>query len=86
MMNSLEIIVWRIPHLVGDAVAISLIGMVLGPLYPIGINQAGRAIPAPLLSQAIGWIAAFATVGGALIPFITGALAGAAGVTAMQPL
>jgi hypothetical protein len=55
-------------------------------MYPIAMNQTGRVLPGPLLTASIGWIAGFGQAGGALLPFITGALAGSAGITTLQPL
>jgi hypothetical protein len=82
---------WRFPWLALSSVrslptVISSISWSTGPLFPIAINQARRVIPADLLTQSIGWIAAFGAIGGAVVPFITGALAGAAGIETFQPL
>lgn len=48
--GSLELIVWLVPSLVGDAVAVSIIGLLLGPMYPIAMNHAGRVLPHWLLT------------------------------------
>ncbi|KAK7039480.1 MFS domain-containing protein [Favolaschia claudopus] len=82
----MEFIVWFVPSLIGGAVAISLIGLVLGPIYPIIMNQAGRVVPRWLLSGSIGWIAGFGQAGSALLPFMTGAIASKTGIKALQPL
>jgi hypothetical protein len=55
-------------------------------MYPIAMNQAGRVLPRALLTPSIGWIAGFGQAGSALLPFITGALAGAEGISTLQPL
>ncbi|KAJ7276082.1 MFS general substrate transporter [Mycena haematopus] len=68
----LELIVWLVPSLIGGAVAVALIGVFLGPIYPIVMNHAGRVVPRWLLSGSIGWIAGFGQAGSALLPFITG--------------
>jgi nitrate/nitrite transporter NarK len=105
MSCRLDIVIWRVRHLVGNGVAVAIIGFVLGelnilcrntfvrdpnsitgPMYPIAMNQASRVIPPSLLTGSIGWIAGFGQAGGALLPFITGALAGSAGITSLQPL
>ncbi|KAF7351269.1 MFS domain-containing protein [Mycena sanguinolenta] len=83
---SLELIVWLVPSLIGGAVAVALIGVFLGPIYPIVMNHAGRVVPRWLLSGSIGWIAGFGQAGSALLPFITGAIASKAGIKALQPL
>ncbi|KAF9478966.1 MFS general substrate transporter [Pholiota conissans] len=81
----LEIIVWRVPSLIGNAVTICIAGIFLGPMYPLAINQATRILPAHILTGAIGWIAGFGQTGSALAPFITGALASRVGLQVMPP-
>ena len=46
----LELVVWLVPSLIGGAVSVSLIGVLLGPMYPITMNHAGRVLPAWLLT------------------------------------
>ncbi|KAJ7081684.1 major facilitator superfamily domain-containing protein [Mycena crocata] len=82
----LEFVVWFVPSLIGGAVAVSLIGVFLGPIYPIVMNRAGKAVPRWLLSGSIGWIAGFGQAGSAILPFITGAIASKTGIGALQPL
>ncbi|KAJ7892856.1 MFS general substrate transporter [Mycena olivaceomarginata] len=82
----LELIVWLVPSLIGDAVAVSLVGMLLGPIYPITMNYAGRVLPRYILTGSIGWIAGFGQAGSAVFPFITGAVASKTGIKALQPL
>ncbi|KAF7360330.1 MFS domain-containing protein [Mycena venus] len=82
----LEFVVWFVPSLIGGAVAVSLIGVLLGPIYPIVMNHTGRVIPRWLLSGSIGWIAGFGQAGSAILPFLTGAIASKTGIKALQPL
>lgn len=82
----LELIVWLVPSLVGNAVAISFIGALLGPIYPIVMNHSARILPHWLLTGSIGWIAGFGQAGSAFLPFITGAIASKEGIWALQPL
>ncbi|KAF7325729.1 MFS domain-containing protein [Mycena kentingensis (nom. inval.)] len=79
LVIALELIVWLVPSLIGGAVAVSLVGVFLGPIYPIIMNRTGRVVPRWLLSGSIGWIACFGQAGSALIPFLTGAIASKAG-------
>jgi fucose permease len=85
-LGRLELIVWLVPSLIGDAVAVSLVGMLLGPIYPITMNYAGRVLPRYILTGSIGWIAGFGQAGSAVFPFITGAVASKTGIKALQPL
>ncbi|OCH86759.1 MFS general substrate transporter [Obba rivulosa] len=82
----LELIVWLVPSLIGGAVAVSFVGMLLGPIYPIAMNHSGRILPPWLLTGAIGWIAGFGQAGSAFLPFLTGLLASKEGIKSLQPL
>ncbi|KAG8944999.1 hypothetical protein FRC04_001254 [Tulasnella sp. 424] len=83
---ALEFTVWFVPNLIGNAVAVSLVGLLLGPFYPIAMNVIAGLIPRWLLAGSIGWIGAFGPIGAALFPFMTGALASKSGVQVLQPL
>ncbi|CAG8537440.1 12150_t:CDS:10 [Acaulospora colombiana] len=82
----LEFTIWFVPSLIGNAVAVSFVGLVLGPMYPIVMSQAGRIIPRKLLPGSIGWISGFGGTGSAALPFVTGALAARWGIQSLQPL
>ncbi|KAF8172836.1 major facilitator superfamily domain-containing protein [Mycena galopus ATCC 62051] len=82
----LELVVWFVPSLIGGAVAVSFIGVFLGPMYPIVMNHAGRVVPRWLLSGSVGWIAGFGQAGSAILPFVTGAIASKTGIRALQPM
>lgn len=82
----LEITIWFVPSLIGNAVAVSLVGLLLGPFYPIVMSQTGRIINRNILSASIGWIAGFGQSGSAILPFLTGGLANRYGIIALQPL
>ncbi|KAI0278077.1 MFS general substrate transporter [Russula aff. rugulosa BPL654] len=82
----LELVVWLVPSLIGGAVAVSLIGVLLGPIYPIVMNESGRILPRWLLTGCIGWIAGLGQTGSAALPFLTGAIAGKTGIKSLQPL
>ncbi|EIN13104.1 MFS general substrate transporter [Punctularia strigosozonata HHB-11173 SS5] len=82
---ALEITIWRVPSLIENAVAVSIIGLLFGPMYPILVNQASRIMPKWLLTGSLGWIAGVGTAGSAVLPFITGILAARFGIGALQP-
>lgn len=82
----LEFVVWFVPSVVGDAVAVSLVGIALGPMYPITMNRAGHVIPQWMLTGSVGWIAGFGQAGSAVLPFMTGALSSRFGIKSLQPL
>ncbi|KAA1472078.1 MFS general substrate transporter [Dentipellis sp. KUC8613] len=82
----LELVIWLVPSLIGAAVSVSIVGLLLGPVYPIVMNEAGRILPRWLLTGCIGWIAGFGQTGSAVLPFMTGAIAGKSGIKSLQPL
>jgi len=82
----LELVVWLVPSLIGGAVAVSLVGVLLGPIYPIIMNVSGRILPRWLLTGCIGWIAGLGQAGSAALPFMTGAIASKTGIKSLQPL
>ncbi|PPQ74073.1 hypothetical protein CVT24_012943 [Panaeolus cyanescens] len=82
----LEFIVWFVPSLIGNAVAVSIVGVLLGPMFAIAINHASRVLPRWILTGSIGWIAGFGQAGSAVLPFMTGAIAEKHGLHSLQPL
>lgn len=82
----MQFIVWFVPSLIGNAIAVSFMGMFLGPIYPIVMNQAGRILPPRLLTGSISWIGGIGQAGSAFMPFVTGALASSKGIQSIQPL
>ncbi|KAK0454058.1 MFS general substrate transporter [Desarmillaria tabescens] len=86
MLSSRSVIVWRVPSLIGSGVAVSLVGVLLGPMYPIVMNHSTRILPPWLLSGCIGWIAGFGQAGTAVFSFITGAMANTVGISSLQPM
>ncbi|KAF8813139.1 MFS general substrate transporter [Phlegmacium glaucopus] len=82
----LEITIWFTPSLIGNAIAVSFIGVLLGPMYPIAMNHASHILPRWILTGSIGWIAGLGQAGSALLPFMTGAIASKRGIKSLQPL
>ncbi|KAK7034552.1 hypothetical protein VNI00_012399 [Paramarasmius palmivorus] len=82
----LELVVWLVPSLIGSGISIALVGILLGPMYPIVMNHAGRILPRWLLTGAVSWVCGFGQSGAALLPFMTGALAGKYGIGTLQPI
>lgn len=82
----LELVIWLVPNIIGNAVAVSLVGLLLGPFYPIAMNVTAKIVPKWILTGSIGWIASFGQAGSAVFPFITGVLAQKHGVKVLQPI
>ena len=78
--------VWVVPSLFENAIAVSFIGLLLGPMYPILMNHSKHILPKWLFTGCVGWIAGVGQSGAAILPFITGLLASKFGITSLQPL
>ncbi|KAF7350828.1 MFS domain-containing protein [Mycena sanguinolenta] len=83
---ALELVIWLVPSLIGGAVCVAIVGLVLGPMYPIAMNHSGRVFPPWLVSGVIAWVTAIATMGAAVIPFVTGAISQRAGIKSLEPV
>lgn len=82
----LEITIWFVPSIVGNAVAVSLIGLVMGPMFPVMLSHSSKVLPRWLLTVCIGWISSIGMVGSAVLPFLTGLLSSRFGIASLQPL
>ncbi|KAH8829028.1 MFS general substrate transporter [Flagelloscypha sp. PMI_526] len=82
----LELIVWFVPSFFGSAISTALVGLFLGPFFPILVNHSGRVLPPWILTASIGYISAVGQSGGAILPFLTGAMASKFGIQSLQPL
>lgn len=81
----LEVTVWVVPSLVENAIAVSVIGLLLGPMYPILVNHSKNILPQWLFVGCVGWIAGIGQTGSAILPFLTGLLASKFGISSLQP-
>ena len=84
--KSFQLIVWLVPSFTASAISVSIIGVLMGPMFPIAINHAARVLPRHLMNAAVGWMAACGAGGSALLPFITGTIASNLGIESLQPL
>lgn len=83
---ALELVFWLVPQFYVSAVAVSLQGFFLGPLFPAAVVAATKLLPRHLHVSAIGFAAAFGGSGAAVFPFVVGAIAQAKGVQVLQPI
>ncbi|KAK1232469.1 hypothetical protein PQX77_004407 [Marasmius sp. AFHP31] len=82
---ALEITVWLVPSIIQNAIAVSFIGLLLGPMFPLMVSHGSRIIPASLFTGSMGWITGIGMSGSAALPFITGVLAAKYGIGSLQP-
>ncbi|OJJ08126.1 hypothetical protein ASPVEDRAFT_155847 [Aspergillus versicolor CBS 583.65] len=83
---ALELVFWLVPHIITEAVAISLLGFFSGPFFATGISVASKAFAAEIRSSALAIIFLLGQIGGAVFPAITGVIASEAGVKVLQPM
>ncbi|ROV99467.1 hypothetical protein VMCG_06306 [Cytospora schulzeri] len=81
-----ELLVWLVPNVVGDAVSVSVVGLLLGPVYPCAAAIFMRTMSRTEKLSGMGVISAFGSSGGAAAPFTTGILAQAAGTFVLHPI
>ncbi|KAJ5322034.1 Major facilitator superfamily domain general substrate transporter [Penicillium brevicompactum] len=79
------LILWLVPQFYASAVAVSLQGFFLGPLFPGVVVMVTKLLPRHLHVTSIGFVAAFGGSGAAILPFAVGVLAQAKGVKVLQP-
>ena len=79
------LVLWLVPQFYASAVAVSLQGFFLGPLFPGAVVMVTKLLPRHLHVSSIGFCAAFGSSGAAVLPFAVGALAQAKGVQVLQP-
>ena len=63
---ALELVFWLVPEFVVSAVAVSLLGVFTGPLFPGAIVVAAKLLPKHLHTPGIGIASAFAGSGAAM--------------------
>ncbi|KAM3529905.1 hypothetical protein MY4038_005207 [Beauveria bassiana] len=83
---ALELIFWLVPQFIVSAVAVSLQGFFLGPMFPGVVLVASKLLPKHLHVVVIGFAAAFGGCGAAILPFVTGLLVQGSGPTVLQPI
>ena len=81
-----QILVWQIPNVIGDAVAISIVGLLLGPIYPCATSVISKLVGRRLQISSLAAVSALGSSGGALAPFFTGLLAQQVGTWVLHPV
>lgn len=84
--TAFQLLVWLVPNVVGDAVAVSIVGLLLGPVYPCAAYIFTRAISHKDQVSGMSVISAFGSSGGAFSPFTTGILAQTVGTWVLHPI
>lgn len=81
-----DILTWLIPNTAGSAVFASLIGLGIGPIYPMMVSLLTRILPRKIRFCALVLGTAFGSSGGSAIPFAVGMVSEFAGTYVLHPM
>jgi fucose permease len=77
--------VWLVPSSIVATAGLVLVGFSLGPMFPTVIAVVPRLVPPHLTGTAIGVLDGCSAAGGALAPFLAGAVAQGLGIWSLLP-
>ncbi|KAF8528052.1 hypothetical protein BU17DRAFT_61377 [Hysterangium stoloniferum] len=69
-----HILVWQIPSLTAGFVFTSAIGLIYGPVFPLGVSLSTRMLPSETHMTSMAVMSTVANIGNALFPFTAGIL------------
>lgn len=84
--TAFQLLVWLVPNVVGEAVAVAVVGLLLGPVYPCATAVFSKLLPRHLQMSSLAAVSALGSSGGALAPFFTGLLAQEVGTWVLHPI
>lgn len=84
--GAFQLLVWLVPNIIGNAVAESLVGLFLGPVYPCATAVFSKLLPRNIQVTALSVVGGMGSSGGAVVPFITGMLAQRLGTVVLHPI
>lgn len=67
-----ELIFWLAPGIIAPSIGVSFMGFFIGPTFPLIMEIATKNLDPKLHVTGIGFIAAFGSIGGAVLPFVIG--------------
>jgi fucose permease len=83
---ALQLIFWLVRQYIVSAVAVALLGMFLGPMFPACAMKGANLLPKHMHVAGLGFAMALGGVGGTVAPYAIGAIAGHAGVGVLPPI
>ncbi|KAL2011571.1 hypothetical protein VTN00DRAFT_4289 [Thermoascus crustaceus] len=81
-----QLMTWLIPNVIGEAVTVSIVGLLLGPVYPCAAAVFSKLLPRDIQTSSLSFISAMGSSGGAVSPFFTGLLAQHVGTVVLHPI
>jgi MFS family permease len=79
-------LVWAVPNIITNAVAESLVGLMLGPVYPCSVAVLSMLWPRKIQTSSLGLVTSMGSSGAAFVPFITGLMAQAISTVVLHPV
>lgn len=84
-MGGAVLLAWWGPGSVLAILGFGLLGFFLGPVFPTTVAVMPRLTPARLVPSTIGFLVGMSVVGGAVFPYVAGALAQGIGIGSLMP-
>lgn len=84
-VTAAALLTWLVPGTVAAAASLALFGFFLGPLFPTTMAVAPRLAPPELAPTTIGLLNGVSVIGGALFPWLAGALTEDIGTWTLPP-
>ena len=85
-----QLAVWFVPVIIGEAVAIALVGLLLGPIYAFAVSTFSQLLlqngSGGQLVSSLAFISAMGSSGGAVAPFMTGLVSQQVGTWVVNPV
>ena len=81
-----QLLVWLVPNIIGEAVAVALVGLLLGSVYPCAMVVYSRLLGRDELISALAFVSAMGSSGGAISPFLTGLVSQKVGTWVLNPI
>ena len=81
-----QLLVWLVPNIIGEAVAVALVGLLLGSVYPCAMVVYSKLLGKDELVSALAFVSAMGSSGGAVSPFMTGLVSQKVGTWVLNPI
>lgn len=81
-----QFLVWFVPNVIGESVAVAIVGLLLGPVYPCSTAVYTKLLDNSIQMSSLAIVSALGSSGGAVAPFFTGLLAQEVGTWVLHPI
>jgi len=81
-----DLFAWLVPNTIASAIFVSLIGLCIGPIYPMMVSLLTRILPRKIRFCALVLGTAFGSSGGSAVPFAVGMVSEFVGTYVLHPI